>query len=63
MNNNNFLKGMDIFRKYLEPESYGIHAEHDQIWVCDENVVTEDEAIRLDALGWFISEDSWSCFT
>lgn len=63
-------EGIDILAKYIEPESYATHAEHDQLWVggegltdASQGVISEEDVARLKELGWFVDEESWSCFT
>ena len=67
MRNRNFIKGVQIIAKYIPEEdmdSHGIQAEHDQIWFGEYISVTDEKDIEyLKELGWFESEDSWSCFT
>lgn len=63
MKNDDFIEGINIIGKYLSPQSYDLGAGHDQFYFGDFSAVT-DEADRkkLEELGWFESEDSWSCF-
>lgn len=67
MNTGNFIVGIGIIAKYLpekEKENWGVRAEHDQMWIADDEWVTnEEDRNRLKELGWFINEGSWSCFT
>jgi len=67
MNNSEFIEGVNIIAKYIpenEKNDFGIQAAHDQIWFGAEEWVTDEKDIkRLDELGWFISESSWSAFT
>lgn len=67
MRNNNFIEGVKILEKYIpeeRKESFDLHAEHDQFWFCEYEWVPEGpDKERLDELGWFEDEDSWSCFT
>lgn len=67
MRNNTFVEGVNIIAKHIpdsEKEGWGIHAEHDQIWFgAHEWVTDEKDVARLEELGWFEDEDSWSCYT
>lgn len=63
MTNSCFIRGVAIIGKYVNPEKYGVAAEHDQIWFGKADLpLTQEEVKELEDLGWFISEDSWSCF-
>jgi hypothetical protein len=66
MRNNEFIEGVNIIAKYMpetEKEGFGVHAEHDQLWFgADEWVTDEKDRKRLDEIGWFVNEDSWSCW-
>jgi len=44
-----------------QPEST-ICAEHDQIWVGGVEGADQQDRDRLEKLGWFESEESWSHF-
>lgn len=56
-----FTEGVDIISKYDESDE--VHAEHDQIWFGEYlKVDNEEDRKRLEELGWFEDEDSWSCF-
>ena len=59
----NFVEGLQILVKY--EQGYCIIAEHDQFWAVGtdktENM-PEEEKKRLEELGWFVDEDSWSIF-
>ena len=67
MRNKEFLKGIEIISSNMPEDSrddWGIHAEHDRIWFGSEEWVTDSLDIkRLEELGWFIDDESWSCFT
>jgi len=59
----NLLEGLLILKKYYDFDDY-FSAEHDQIWLCggeDIKIFREDEG-KLNELGFFKDEDSWSCF-
>jgi hypothetical protein len=65
--NSDFIKGVNIIAKYIPEDEkdspFGLHSEHDQLWFGgDEWVTDENDRTELFNLGWFISEDSWSCF-
>jgi hypothetical protein len=63
MKNSDFAEGVRIILKYLNGEDYDFQFEHDQIWFGEYALVTDIADIkRLHTIGWFESEDSWSCF-
>ena len=66
MRNSEFLKGVQIISSKMPEErkdKFDLHAEHDQIWFGDAQWITDPLDIKtLEELGWFIDEDSWSCF-
>jgi len=56
------LEGLKILINY---GSSNFSAEHDQVFAgSDESVenIKEDDKKRLEELGWFIADDSWSHF-
>lgn len=59
------IEALQIFSKYAETK-YPTHCEHDVLMIMevDEDSVTEDEAKRLDGLGFFWSEEyeCWASF-
>lgn len=63
---NKFLKGIQIIGRNApnyENTDADVHVEHDQIWFGDEKWVTDPiDIAALEKLGWFIDEESWSCF-
>ena len=67
MTNNKFLLGIGIISKHMPPEekdNFGVQATHDQLWFGDPNWIDSlEDKERLDELGWFIDEDSYSCNT
>lgn len=64
MINGKFAEGVAIIAKYLDPEEYGVRAEHDQLWFGGDEEVSAEDAARLKELGWFRSDEGgWSCFT
>jgi len=64
-----FKEGLDILAKYIKPDDYAMCAEHDQFWVGpdltdkDASVISDEDVARLTELGWFLDEESWSCYT
>lgn len=57
----NLLEGMQIVAKYEKPGAYCVSAEHDQIWCGAYDLPLSDEdKKRMEELGWFEAEDSWS---
>ena len=64
MKNKDFIEGVNIIAKYIQVDGYDLHGEHDQIWFGSYDCVTDKKDIsRLDEMGWFEDEDSWSCWT
>lgn len=70
MDNSKFIEGVNLIYSYMTKDSAGdnrafsLAAQHDQIWFGDYELVTKKEDIeRLEYIGWFKDEDSWSCFT
>jgi len=67
MNNSNFIEGVNIIAKHMPEEAkegYDFQAAHDQVWFGSHDWVTDEKDIsRLEELGWFEAEESWSCFT
>lgn len=59
------IEALQIFSKYTDTK-YPTHCEHDVLMIMevDEDSVTEDEAKRLDELGFFWSEEyeCWASF-
>jgi len=56
------LRGLIIISKYDAKSNFA--AGHDQIWCGSEDLkLNEEDKKELVELGWFIDEDSWSCFT
>ena len=47
-----------------ELDGYNLHCKHDQLWFGSTEWVTDKlDLDNLEKLGWFVDEDSWSCFT
>jgi len=65
MKNKAFIEGVAIIGKHSpEEDDWNLCSEHDQIWFGAYEWVTDEKDIaRLEELGWFEDEDSWSCFT
>ena len=61
MNNSNFAQGVAIIAKYVKPDDYNAHANHDQLWFGPIDCVSDADAARLRELGWFEDQDAWSC--
>lgn len=64
---NRILKGLQIIQKY-EKNGY-FAAEHDQIWVGNDDgstviQMTEEDAARMEELDWFVDSglNVWSHF-
>ena len=66
MTNNNFIQGVMIIKGRMPEDrrdKWDLCAEHDQIWFGAAEWITDPLDIKaLKSLGWFIEEDSWSCF-
>ena len=66
MQNSKFIEGVNILAKYIpedRKDSYDVNAEHDQLWFCQYDWVTDEkDKARLEEIGWFEDEDSWSCW-
>jgi hypothetical protein len=68
---NQIMGGLNILASYCNGDDLGrdgdnefMRAEHDQIWAGpDADSVTQEDKEKLEALGWFVSEDAWSRFT
>jgi hypothetical protein len=57
------VEGMQIIARHVPADAYCMQAEHDQIWCGAYDLpLTEDEKKRMEDLGWFEAEDSWSAF-
>lgn len=59
----NIIEGMQIVSRHTGASEYCVSAEHDQIWcgAYDLPLTTEEKA-RMEELGWFEADDSWSAF-
>ena len=59
-------EGVAIMMKYMTMDDPGcVQAEHDQIWLgpCDDEILfSKADVARLEELGFFWDEESWSCF-
>lgn len=66
MENHKFIEGVNIIAKYIpedEKEGSNVHSEQDQLWFGYFFWVTDEkDKKRLEELGWFEDESSWSCF-
>ncbi len=59
----NIIEGMQIIAKYTKNE-YCVHAEHDQMWCGEYDLpLSEEDSNHMNRLGWFKSDEGWSCFT
>jgi hypothetical protein len=57
------IEGMQIIARHTKPDAYCVQAEHDQIWCGAYDLpLTSEEKSRMEELGWFEAEDSWSAF-
>lgn len=59
-----FIEGLQILRRVTG--NYPLSCEHDQFWVYLDRAgfaLTEEEARRLEQLGWFLDDnEAWSCY-
>lgn len=56
------VEGINIIAKHNKDE-YCIQTGHDQLWVGSIDLpLTDAEKARMLEMGWFRSEDAWSCF-
>jgi len=68
INGNNIMFGLQILYKYSLNLEF--NAEHDQIWAggkgftCEEMkaIMSEEDVKKMEQLGWFEDEESWSYF-
>jgi len=58
------IEGLEILVKYAaNKDAHDFAAGHEQIYYGESDwSISEDDKKRLDELGWFIDEDSWSRF-
>jgi hypothetical protein len=67
MESKKVIEGINIIYNSIPEDNTGeyyFHPGHDQIWVGKFEWITNDvDKARLEELGWFEDEDSWSCFT
>lgn len=64
MNNKEFVEGINIIFEHLDDNEHDFYAEHDQFWFGDVDIIKDEEVKdKLKELGWFKSEESWSCWT
>lgn len=49
----NLIEAFQIFEKYIDPEQFPTHCQHDVMYVCvDEEQVSAEDLARLDELGF-----------
>ncbi len=58
-----FREGIEILARYIEEDAYAIRAGHGQFWAGPKraDAVSDEDQARLEELGWFVDEASWSC--
>lgn len=60
------IEGLTILKKYLKPGAFPTHCEHDELMVMvpSDAVMSDADLMRLDALGFHVSEEHgcWSSF-
>lgn len=56
------IEALTLLLKYGDPE-YPTHCEHDELTICgiDPADVSDEDKAKLDALGFFVSEED-NCF-
>jgi len=62
----NLIKAVDIIKKHATGTDFSgsFSAEHDQIWLCDLDLIPKGEdSEAMEKLGFFEDEDAWSCYT
>lgn len=60
----NIVEGMKIIAAYASPDAYCVQAEHDRVWCGSADLpLSSAEKVRMEELGWFVADDSWSFFT
>lgn len=54
------IQALQILLKYGDPE-YPTHCEHDELSICGikPSMVTDDDKIKLDKLGFFVTESEY----
>ena len=66
MTNDKILRGISVISEHMPKTSksdYDFAVGHDQLWFGAQDWVTDTLVIQeLENMGWFIDEDSWSCF-
>ena len=57
-------EGLEILAKYLPNENVQFGgAEHDILFAVDESInVSSEDAVLLEALGWFVDDSCWAHF-
>jgi hypothetical protein len=60
-------EGLEIILKYANPDQrdeYYLSAQDEQIWAGNYkgSLMTEDDKRKMEKLGWFEDEGSWSLF-
>ncbi len=57
------IEGIQIIARHAQSDDYCVQAEHDQIWCGGYDLpLTDDEKKRMEELGWFEADGSWSAF-
>lgn len=60
------LESIQIFRKYASSgtDTFPMYPAHDQFYAGpNPEIVSDEDKARLEALGWFVEEDSFCIFT
>ena len=61
--NKNFIEGVKIIAKYVDPDNYDLRSGHQQIYFGEYELIKGEDKKRLKDLDWFEDEESWSFFT
>jgi hypothetical protein len=58
------IEGLQILLKYCNPNSQDIAAEHDVIMAGPDDCaeISEEDRVKLEALGWHEGEFGWARF-
>lgn len=63
---NDWVKSLEILKKYEPENKYALRGEHDIIYSCvdeDNLIPTSGDGIQLLKMGWHIEEGCWVIYT